>query len=162
MYHNVSVPPTVEGPPGVMTSSGIFGQPLNQVVSQDQPIGKSGCPTPVPTTPTSMTQYSLHFPTSTSPTSLTSSEMSFADSDLNPTTMLLEALNISPSCQSPKSKRRMSLCPAEPQVPSIVTKAIGYLDSKGVKTEGLFRISGAKSRINEVRDALLNMVLKRC
>ena len=44
----------------------------------------------------------------------------------------------------------MSLVPAEPQVPNIVTKAIGYLDSRGVKTEGLFRISGAKSRINEV------------
>ena len=35
-------------------------------------------------------------------------------------------------------------------MPSIVTKAINYLDTKGVKTEGLFRISGAKSRINEV------------
>ena len=46
----------------------------------------------------------------------------------------------------------MSLCPVEPLVPTIVTKAISYLDSKGVKTEGLFRISGAKSRINEVRD----------
>jgi hypothetical protein len=64
--------------------------------------------------------------------------------------VLLEALSISPAYASPKTKRRMSLCPAEPQVPNIVTKAISYLDSKGVKTEGLFRISGAKSRINEV------------
>lgn len=35
-------------------------------------------------------------------------------------------------------------------MPSIVTKAIDYLDTKGVKMEGLFRISGAKARINEV------------
>lgn len=132
-----------------MLNSGVFGQPLNQVVYQDQPIGKSGCGTPVATTPTSTSQHVL-YPTSTSPTSITSSEASFADIENTPTTVLLEALSISPAYSSPKSKRRMSLCPAEPQVPSIVTKAISYLDSKGVKTEGLFRISGAKSRINEV------------
>lgn len=51
----------------------------------------------------------------------------------------------------------MSLCPTEPQVPNIVTKAISYLDSKGVKTEGLFRISGAKSRISEVGGARLDV-----
>ena len=132
----------------------MFGQPLNQVVSQDQPVMRSGCGTPLPTTPTSTAQFhTLPFPTSTSPTSITSSEASFADpNEPNPTTMLLEALSISPSYPSPKSKRRMSLIPAEPQVPNIVTKAISYLDSKGVKTEGLFRISGAKSRINEVSD----------
>lgn len=137
-----------------MVNSGVFGQPLNQVISQDLPVTvKSGSGTPVPSTPTSAIQYAtLPFPSSTSstsPTSITSSEMSF---EMNPTTVLLEALSISPSNPSPKSKRRMSLCPAEPQVPTIVTKAISYLDSKGVKVEGLFRISGAKSRINEVRD----------
>lgn len=147
--------PAVEGPPGSMVNSGVFGQPLNQVISQDQPTTtvKSGSGTPVLTTPTSWTQYAtLPFPTSTSPTSITSSEMSF---EMNPTTMLLEALSISPANPSPKSKRRMSLCPAEPQVPTIVTKSISYLDSKGVKVEGLFRISGAKSRINEVRYLVL-------
>lgn len=140
----------VDGFPGPLVNSGVFGQPLNQVVYQDQPTGKSpGCSTPVPTTPTSAAQYML-YPTSTSPTSITSSEASFADIEGIHTTVLLEALNISPSYASPKSKRRISLCPAEPQVPSIVTKAISYLDTKGVKTEGLFRISGAKSRITEV------------
>jgi hypothetical protein len=44
----------------------------------------------------------------------------------------------------------MSLCPADPQVPDIVRKAIHYLDTKGVKTEGIFRIPGAKTRIDEV------------
>lgn len=133
-----------------MATSGVFGQPLNQVVSQDPGTVKSGSGTPVPTTPTSTGLYhTLPYPTSTSPTSITSSEVSFGE--LNPTTMLLEALSISPSYNnSPKLKRRMSLCPTEPQVPSIVTKAINYLDTKGVKTEGLFRISGAKSRITEV------------
>ena len=135
-----------------MLSSGVFGQPLNQVVYQDQPpLGKSGSGTPVPTTPTSATHQSMMYPTSISPTSITSSEASFADLEPNPTTALLEALSISPSYSSPKSKRRLSLRPTEPQVPSIVTKAISYLDTKGVKTEGLFRISGAKSRIMEVR-----------
>lgn len=81
------------------------------------------------------------------------------DAELNPTTMLLDTLSVnSSSFPSPKTKRRMSLCPAEPQVPSIVTKAISYLDSKGVKTEGLFRISGAKSRISEVGGCVFTLL----
>jgi len=131
------------------------------VVSQDQPPIKGGCGTPIPTiptTPTSLIQRSVHYPTSTSPTSTTSSEASYAaefvhplHGDLNSAGLLLDSLNISPAPpQSPRSKRRAELSPVDRQVPSIVTKAINYLDSKGVKTEGLFRISGAKSRINEV------------
>ncbi len=146
----VEMPPGSAPPPG----PGIFGQPLNQVVSQDQPPAKSGCGTPIPTTPTSQVQRTIHYPSSISPTSTTSSEASYVTdtmSDLNSTSMLMESLNISPAPpQSPRSKRKSDLSPAERQVPSIVTKAINYLDTKGVKTEGLFRISGAKSRINEV------------
>ena len=138
----------VDGLQGSLVNSSVFGQPLNQIISQDQP-SKSGVNTPVPSTPTGTIQRNM---TSTSPTSLTSSEASFIESEI-PTTTLLEALSISPSYYSPKTKRRMSLCRAEPQVPNIVTKAINYLDTKGVKTEGLFRIPGAKSRINEVREA---------
>ena len=149
----------IDGPLGSTSSAtGIFGQPLDQVVSQDQPPIKGGCGTPIPTTPTSLIQRSVHYPTSTSPTSTTSSEASYAaesvhplHGDLNSGGLLLDSLNISPAPpQSPRSKRRVELSPVERQVPSIVTKAINYLDSKGVKTEGLFRISGAKSRINEV------------
>ncbi len=134
-----------------MATSGVFGQPLDQVIFQDQPPFRSGFGTPAPTTPTYGPQLHLSMPSSTSPTSLTGSEASYVENEMNPTAILLDALSISPSYPSPKLKRRMSLCPAEPQVPTIVTKAISYLDTKGVKTEGLFRISGAKSRINEVR-----------
>ena len=38
------------------------------------------------------------------------------------------------------------------QVPNIVEKAILYLDKNGLKTEGIFRVSGAKRRINKVGD----------
>ena len=44
----------------------------------------------------------------------------------------------------------MSLMPADRQVPDLVLKAIQHLDHNGVKVEGLFRVSGAKSRITEV------------
>ena len=140
-----------------MVTSGVFGQPLNQVVSQDQPTGKlssvSGSSTPVPATPTSVLPHQRNYslPTSISPTSISSSDVSFVDNnEVNSTSMLLEALNVNQPPLSPKAVRRMSLWPVEPQVPTIVTKAINYLDTKGVKTEGLFRISGAKSRISEV------------
>lgn len=140
-----------------LPSNGIFGQPLDQVVCQDLPTTpiKSGSGTPVLITPTSLVQRSLHYPPSISPTSTTSSEASFlvdtiTQREVNTPTMLLDTLNVNPAPLSPRSKRRQSLYPMERQVPSIVTKAIGYLDTKGVKTEGLFRISGAKSRISEV------------
>ena len=49
-----------------------------------------------------------------------------------------------------KDQRLMSLCPADPQVPDIVRKAIHYLDRKGVMVEGIFRIPGEKTRIDKV------------
>ncbi len=125
--------------------SGIFGQPLTSVLSKDPLRPTSGTSTPV--TPTSTLPRTVH-PPSLSPTTSYVSDTSFLD-DSNATAILLEALS-SNSTPSPRARRRQSLCPADRQVPSIVTKAIEYLDTKGVKMEGLFRISGAKARINEV------------
>ncbi len=123
----------------------MFGMPLTSVLSKDPLRPTSGTSTPV--TPNGTLSRSLH-PPSLSPTFISSPDTSLFD-DGNATAMLLEALSIN-STPSPRARRRQSLCPADRQVPSIVTKAIEYLDTKGVKMEGLFRISGAKSRIKEV------------
>lgn len=125
----------------------IFGQPLSKLLPQDQLKSLSGSSTPVPSPQPK--NLSVNGAASVSPTS-TSSDASYLDVEPNPTSLLLEALDAMPP--SPKAQRRMSLCPADPQVPDIVRKAIHYLDTKGVKTEGIFRIPGAKTRIDEVRD----------
>ena len=127
----------------------IFGQPLQKLLPQDQIKNHSGSSTPVPSPqPRNLT---VNGAASVSPTS-TSSDASYLDVEPNPTSLLLEALDAMPP--SPKAQRRMSLCPADPQVPDIVRKAIHYLDTKGVKTEGIFRIPGAKTRIDEVSKVL--------
>lgn len=75
------------------------------------------------------------------------------DSEPNPTAVLLEALSKTDKATappSPKTQRQLALRPGEPRVPPIVRKAIEFLDQRAVKTEGLFRISGSKSRIHEV------------
>jgi hypothetical protein len=76
------------------------------------------------------------------------------DTEPNPTAVLLEALSKTDKATappSPKTQRLLSLKPSEPRVPPIVRKAIDYLDQTAVKTEGLFRISGSKARIHEIR-----------
>ena len=127
----------------------IFGQPLSKLLPQDQVKSLSGSSTPVPSVPSPQPRsMSINGTASVSPTS-TCSDTSYLDVEPNPTSLLLEALDAVPP--SPKARRRMSLCPPEQQVPDIVKKAIHYLDTKGVKTEGIFRIPGAKTRIDEVR-----------
>lgn len=87
------------------------------------------------------------------PSSPTNSEASFLDQEPNPTAALLEALSKTDKATappSPKTQRQLALVPSEPRVPPIVRKAIELLDQKAVKTEGLFRISGSKARIDEV------------
>lgn len=123
---------------------GIFGQPLNKVVTND-----SACNTPGSLTP--VVSNSKIPSVTTSPTSTSSSEISFVDSEANATALLLEALSHS-TMPSPKAQRRQSLCRNDPQVPSLVKKAIHYLDTRGVKTEGIFRVPGAKTRIDEIRE----------
>lgn len=135
---------------------GVFGLPLTSVLSKDPPRASSTAGTSVPSTPTNTLPRSHHIPP-LSPTSTTSSEASIFD-EANATSMLLEALSVN-TTPSPRAKRRQSLYPVDRQVPTIVTKAIDYLDTKGVKTEGLFRISGAKSRINEVIAYVINQCL---
>ena len=124
----------------------IFGQPLQKLLPQDQVKNHSGTSTPVPSPqPRSL---AVNGAASVSPTSTSSDASYHLDIEPNPTSALLEVLDTLPP--SPKAQRRMSLCPADPQVPDIVRKAIHYLDTKGVKTEGIFRIPGAKTRIDEV------------
>jgi hypothetical protein len=49
-------------------------------------------------------------------------------------------------------KRQASILPlSSPQVPQLVRKTIDYLDNNGIKTEGLFRIPGAKARIDMIK-----------
>ena len=133
----------------------IFGQPLSKLLPQDQVKSSSGSSTPVPSVPSPQPRsMSINGTASVSPTS-TCSDTSYLDVEPNPTSLLLEALDAVPP--SPKARRRMSLCPPDPQVPDIVRKAIHYLDTKGVKTEGIFRIPGAKTRIDEVRKDLLTV-----
>ena len=130
----------------------IFGQPLQKLLPQDQVKNHSGSSTPVPSPqPRNLT---VNGAASVSPTSTSSDASYHLDIEPNPTSALLEVLvdNLPPS---PKAQRRMSLCPADPQVPDIVRKAIHYLDTKGVKTEGIFRIPGAKTRIDEVWSAMI-------
>ena len=128
----------------------IFGQPLSKLLPQDQLKSQSGSSTPVPSVPSPQprSSFSANGAASVSPTSTSSDVSYYLDSEPNPTSLLLEALDAMPP--SPKAQRRTSLCPADPQVPDIVRKAIHYLDTKGVKTEGIFRIPGAKTRIDEV------------
>ena len=130
----------------------IFGQPLTKVLGQDTPKSLSGAATPI-SSPLPRNLY----PNSVSPTSTTSSE-SFIDGEPNPTTQLLETISLN-SAPSPKAQRRQSLYRSDPQVPSIVKKAIHYLDTKGVKTEGIFRVPGAKSRIDEVSCCLIKTIV---
>lgn len=128
----------------------IFGQPLSKLLPQDQVKSVSGSSTPVPSVPSPQPRnFPVSGAASVSPTSTSSDASYHLDIEPNPTSLLLEALDAMPP--SPKAQRRMSLCPADPQVPDIVRKAIHYLDTKGVKTEGIFRIPGAKTRIDEVR-----------
>ena len=91
------------------------------------------------------------------PSSPTNSEASFLDQEPNPTAALLEALSKTDKATappSPKTQRQLALVPSEPRVPPIVRKAIELLDQKAVKTEGLFRISGSKARIDEVSEGM--------
>ena len=92
------------------------------------------------------------------PSSPTSSD--YVEHEPNPTAALLEALSKTDKAAappSPKTQRQLALIPSEPRVPPIVRKAIELLDQKAVKTEGLFRISGSKARIDEVRDTCVLM-----
>lgn len=87
------------------------------------------------------------------PSSPTSTDTCFMEAEPNPTAVLLEALSKTDKATappSPKTQRQLALRPSEPRVPPIVRKAIAYLDQTAVKTEGLFRISGSKARIQEV------------
>lgn len=138
-------PPLPVGPwPSV--DAGVFGQPLMKVVDQPKPASGTSTPVPSPPTPSTVPPKIVHHP----PLSPTGSEASFLDGELNPTALLLDELTHSASLPSPHTQRRMSLLPADRQVPDLVLKAIQHLDHNGVKVEGLFRISGAKSRITEV------------
>ncbi|XP_019850856.1 PREDICTED: rho GTPase-activating protein 6-like [Amphimedon queenslandica] len=47
--------------------------------------------------------------------------------------------------------REDSILPPSPQVPLLVRKTIDHLDNNGIKTEGLFRVPGAKARIDMIK-----------
>ena len=124
---------------------GMFGLPIDKVAT-DRTGSSSGAATPVSS---SSRSGSLQ-----PPSSPTSTDTIFLDNEPNPTAVLLEALSKTDRATappSPKTQRQIALRPSEPRVPPIVRKAIELLDQKAVMTEGLFRISGSKARIYEVR-----------
>ncbi|XP_065884816.1 rho GTPase-activating protein 6-like isoform X2 [Dysidea avara] len=64
--------------------------------------------------------------------------------------LLIDALSL-PVAQTEVDQRRISLEVSEPQVPMLVTKAMQFIESKAMMTEGIFRIPGAKNRINQIK-----------
>jgi hypothetical protein len=124
---------------------GMFGLPIDKVAT-DRTGSSSGAATPVSS---SSRSGSLQ-----PPSSPTSTDIIFLDNEPNPTAVLLEALSKTDRATappSPKTQRQIALRPSEPRVPPIVRKAIELLDEKAVMTEGLFRISGSKARIYEIK-----------
>jgi hypothetical protein len=57
-----------------------------------------------------------------------------------------------PVQMSPETERKLLLAHSAPLVPDIIKKSVDYLQSKGMMMEGIFRVSGAKSRINKIRE----------
>lgn len=131
-------------------ASGIFGQPIDKIATDQMQGRPSSGSSSSAGTPMSIGSRSGSLQPPSSPTS---TDTCFMEAEPNPTAVLLEALSKTDKATappSPKTQRQLALRPSEPRVPPIVRKAIAYLDQTAVKTEGLFRISGSKARIQEV------------
>lgn len=70
-------------------------------------------------------------------------------------TALLEALSLSSSVnESHRRARRQSLAPnTDVRIPRVVSACFRFIEANGLRTEGIFRVSGSKKRVRQIREA---------
>ncbi|PIK51949.1 putative rho GTPase-activating protein 6 isoform X2 [Apostichopus japonicus] len=85
--------------------------------------------------------------------SLHSPQLSRKSSDSS--TALLEALSLSSTVnESHRRARRASLAPnADLKIPRVVSACFRFIEAYGLRTEGIFRVSGSKKRVRQIRES---------